>query len=196
MSSFEGNKARPSVSRLYLATWLALLSFLCGSVSAGEDGYGLQPGDILEISVWQDENLQREAMVRPDGKISFPLVGDVQAQGRTIGQVGESIVRKLDEYIPDPVVTVSLREIAGDEIYVLGRVGKPGAYVVTTPVDVMRALALAGGLTPFASRKDIKVLRREKGTQRQIPFNYKQVERGKNLEQNIILQAGDVVVVP
>lgn len=159
-------------------------------------GYQLQPGDIILISIWGEEGLDRPVLVGPDGWISFPLVGNLDAGGRTVEELTGIIAKRVARYVPNPLVTVSLQDIPGNRIYVLGRVNEPGDFVIGRNVQVMQALAMAGGLTPFADRKDIKVLRNVNGKQVQIPFNYKEVERGENLQQNIPLQAGDVIVVP
>jgi polysaccharide export outer membrane protein len=134
--------------------------------------------------------------VRPDGRITFPLAGDLMAAGQTIAQLTQAIAAKLVQFIPAPVVTVTLTENLGNRIYVTGRVNRPGVYLVNQDVDVLQALALAGGLTPFADRDDITILRRENGVQRAIPFNFKEVQRGKRLQQNIVLLPGDTVLVP
>lgn len=159
--------------------------------------YTVQPGDILEISVWNEEDLQREVLVRPDGWFSFPLAGDVNANGKTVSDLREEVAARLQKYIPDLVVTVTVKSILGNKIYVLGQVNNPGAFVVNAQVDIMQALSMAGGTTAFAALDDIVVLRRDKdGTQNAIHFAYKDVERGQSLEQNILLTSGDVVVVP
>lgn len=176
---------------------LALLGAQSGYAAAPVDEtYTLQPGDLLEVSVWQEETLQKQVLVRPDGAFSFPLAGEVQAQGRTVADVTADIKKKLTKYIPEPVVTVSVAQNTGNRIYVLGRVQKPGEFLMPRSVDVMQALSMAGGLTPFADREAIRVLRRDGATQQTIPFNYDQVEQGAALEQNITLRAGDVVMVP
>lgn len=159
--------------------------------------YAVQPGDILEISVWKEEDLQREVLVRPDGRFSFPLAGEIDATGKTVGDLREEISASLQKYIPDLIVTVSVQSILGNKVYVLGQVNKPGEFVVNPRVDVMQALSMAGGTTPFAALNDIVVLRRDgNGSQRAIRFAYKDVERGRSLDQNIVLNSGDVVVVP
>ena len=160
------------------------------------DGYELQPGDVIRVSVWREEQLDQGVLVRPDGGISFPLAGDLGAEGKTIDEVTQELAQKLSEFIPNPVVTVSLQENSGNRIYVTGRVNQPGVFLVNRPIDIMQALSMAGGLTPFADRDAIKVLRREGRGQRAIPFNYKQVQKGRALQQNIMLQAGDTLVVP
>lgn len=158
--------------------------------------YLIGPEDILEISVWKEEGLEREVLVRPDGKLSFPLAGDVQAAGRTPEQVQKEISERIQRYIPDPVVTVTVKTIGGNKIYVIGEVKEPGAYVIGRYVDVIQALTLAGGLTPFAKENDIKVLRREGARDIVLNFEYAKVKKGRKLEQNIFLRGGDVVVVP
>jgi len=158
-------------------------------------GYLLAPEDILEISVWKEEGLQREVLVRPDGRLSFPLVGHVQAAGRTPEQVQQEIAERLKSFISDPVVTVAVLRVTGNKIYVIGKVAKPGEYVVGRYVDVLQALSLAGGLTPFAAENNINILRREDGKQVIFPFKYSEVADGEELQQNIILKSGDVVIV-
>lgn len=158
--------------------------------------YRIGPEDMLEISVWKEEDLQREVLVRPDGKISFPLAGDIKAAGRTPEEVQQLISQKIQRYIPEPVVTVTVKEIGGNKIYVIGQVQEPGAYVVGRYMDVMQALTMAGGLTEFAKEGDIRVLRREGGKEVVMPFEYDDVKKGRKLEQNIILKGGDTVVVP
>lgn len=158
--------------------------------------YVIGPEDVLEISVWKEETLQREVLVRPDGWVTFPLIGDVKAAGRTPGQLTDEIRVRLTKYIPDPVVTVSVKIIAGNKVFVIGRVNKPGEYVIGRYIDVLQALALAGGLTPFAVEKKIRVVRKRDNKETVFLFNYAEVKKGKNLDQNITLQGGDVVVVP
>jgi len=158
--------------------------------------YAIQAGDLLEISVWREEYLEREVIVQPDGKISFPLVGTLDAAGSSVAEVQDRVAARLAQYIPDPVVTVSIKEIRGNRVYVLGQVQKPGQFIMNPVVDVMQALALAGGTTPFAELNDIKILRRTGSIQRLIEFRYSDISRGRNLEQNIILQSGDVIIVP
>jgi polysaccharide export outer membrane protein len=159
--------------------------------------YRLQPGDLLAIKVWKEKDLETEALVRPDGGLSFPLVGDVTAAGHTIEEVRSILVQRLRPYIPDPVVTVAIRNIGGNKVYVIGKVQRPGEFTFSQPLDVMQALSLAGGATPFASLNDIVILRRQNGGgEHVLHFHYGDVARGKRLEQNVILQSGDTVVVP
>jgi polysaccharide export outer membrane protein len=158
--------------------------------------YKIQPGDLLEISVWREEYLEREVIVQPDGRISFPLVGVLDAAGSTVDQVQVRVAERLTQYIPDPVVTVSIKEIRGNRIYVLGQVKNPGQFIMNPRIDVVQALALAGGTTPFAELNDIKILRRAENGEILIEFRYADIARGRNLQQNIVLQSGDVIIVP
>ena len=173
-----------------------ILAFASRAIASPEKGYGLQPGDIISVSVWREEGLEQGVLVRPDGGISFPLAGDIDAEGKTIDEITQAIARKLSEFIPNPVVTVSLQQNEGNRIFVTGRVNQPGVFLINRPVDIMQGIAMAGGLTPFADKDDIKILRREKGVQRAIPFDYKAVQKGRALAQNILLRAGDTIVVP
>lgn len=164
---------------------------------ASGDSYAVQPGDVLEISVWREEDLQREVLVRPDGRFSFPLAGDIAATGKSVDELRQEIASRLQRFIPDLVVTVTVVQINGNKVYVIGQVNNPGEFIVNPRVDVMQALSMAGGTTAFAALNDIVILRRGRnGQQRSIAFAYKDVERGRSLEQNILLESGDVVVVP
>lgn len=159
--------------------------------------YVIQPGDILEVSVWKEKDLQRELRVRPDGGINFPLVGDMDASGRTLEQFRKELTARLNKYVPDPVVNIAIKESAGNKIYVVGKVLRPGDFVAVRNMDVMQALSVAGGPTAYASVNKIKILRRdEKGELKAFSFKFSRVEKGEDLEQNIILQGGDIVVVP
>ena len=160
------------------------------------DHYKIQPGDVLAVSVWKEEDLIQEVIVRPDGQITFPLVGEAKAAGNSIEDLRLLISERLKKYIPDPVVTVSVRELTGNTVYVIGKVNRPGVFPIVRNVDVMQALSLAGGTSTYAALNDIKILRRENGKLTALSFKYAEVEKGKRLEQNIILRAGDVVVVP
>ncbi len=190
----------PFWSWLLALPWLLLAPLQAaevGGVTVQAD-YRVQPGDVLFVSVWDEEQLQREVVVRPDGSFAFPLVGDVQAAGRSVDQIRADITRRLQKYIPEAAVTVSVKKIAGNKIFVLGQVKRPGEFVINANTDVMQALSMAGGVTPFADLDGIKILRRDRvtGQQKAIPFNYKQILKGRHLEQNILLQSGDTVLVP
>jgi polysaccharide export outer membrane protein len=158
--------------------------------------YRLHAGDQLEVSVWKEVDLQRTVLIRPDGKFSFPLTGEVQAAGKTPDEIRASIEERLRPYIPEPVVTVTVTGVNGHSIYVIGQVNKPGVFVMNPRLNVLQALSMAGGTTPFAKLDNIIVIRDSGTTQKSIPFQYNQVSDGKNLAQNIPLEAGDVVLVP
>lgn len=165
-------------------------------VAQVEPGYRLGAEDIMLVSVWKDEQLTREVVVRPDGMFSFPLVGDIQAEDRTVEDIRGDLVKRMTKYIPNPNVSVAVTKVISYKIYVVGRVNKPGEYLIGHYTDVLQALSLAGGLTPFAAENDIKVMRRVRGEQHAISFRYGDVRKGRDLEQNIVLQRGDVVMVP
>lgn len=171
-------------------------SAIAQQVVPPDESYRVLPGDMLQISVWGEENLQGEVLVRPDGALSFPLCGDISARNRSVSELQEEITKRLSRYISDPVVTVSVAQVLGNKIYVIGQVTRPGVFVVNPQVDVLQALTMAGGTTPFASLNDIKILRRTGDRQQALRFRYDDVIKGRDLEQNVILQSGDVVVVP
>jgi polysaccharide biosynthesis/export protein len=158
--------------------------------------YRLQPGDVMTVSVWKETELQSEVLVRPDGGFSFALAGDVDAVGKTVEEIRAILVERLKRYIPNPVVTVAVKLIGGNRIYVVGRVNHAGDFPLSSPLDVMQAIALAGGTTPFAAINDIVILRRQNGGQQALHFHYTDVARGRELAQNVLLQGGDTVVVP
>jgi polysaccharide export outer membrane protein len=161
-----------------------------------DDQYLVKAGDTLLISVWKEEDLQLEVLIRPDGGFSFPLAGDASAAGKTVETIARELSGRLERYIPDTVVTVAVTAINGNKIYVIGQVNNPGAFVMNPRIDVMQALSMAGGATAFAALNDIIILRRSEFGQTALKFLYGDVERGRNMEQNIMLQSGDVVVVP
>jgi polysaccharide export outer membrane protein len=156
----------------------------------------LGPGDVLEISVWKDEALTKSVVVRPDGMISFPLIGQIRAAGRTVENLQTDIQRRISRYVPDAPVTVLVAEIGSPRIYVVGKVNKPGVYIMGHYLRVMQALAMAGGTTTFADRDDIMIIREEQGRQIIMKFNYDRVASGRDLHKNITLKPGDTIVVP
>ena len=174
---------------------LTLLAF-CSVGSAAEKVYHLGPGDVIEISVWKDPELSRNLVVPPDGIISFPLIGPIEVAHLAIPELRKIIAQKLSEFIPDATVTVMLIEINSLKAFVIGKVNNPGEFPINLETNVMQILSMAGGLNPFASEGNISILRQKDNRIIRIPFNYGQVEKGKSLEQNFILKAGDVVVVP
>jgi polysaccharide export outer membrane protein len=167
-----------------------------GFPSLANDDYKLNPGDIIQISVWKEPDLQKEVLIRPDGKFSFPLTGDILAEGFSVEEVREMVKQRLERYIPDTVVSVTVLQTSGNKVYVMGQVNRPGEIVANPAVDIVKALAIAGGMNAFAQRNDITILRRTPTGQKSIPFRYSDIEKGRRLEQNIMLRAGDVVIVP
>jgi polysaccharide biosynthesis/export protein len=152
--------------------------------------------DILAISVWKDQELSRVIPVRTDGRISLPLIGELQASGKTPKQLQAEITTGLQSFISKPEVTVIVQEIKSQRFNILGHVLKPGSYLLNPPTTLVDAIALAGGLAPFANTKHIYVLRDDGGKEVRLPFNYKKVIKGSHSEQNIQLQPRDTVVVP
>lgn len=158
--------------------------------------YPVQPGDSLTITVWKEQDLQGDFLVRPDGGLTFPLAGNIEAGGHTVDEIRTAITTRLAKYLPDPVVTVGVKTVVGSMIFVVGKVNRPGNFPLIRPIDVMQALSLAGGTTPFADADGICILRREGERQVVFRFHYDDVRRGRALSQNILLQSGDTVVVP
>jgi polysaccharide export outer membrane protein len=159
-------------------------------------GYLIGPDDVLGVVFWELPNHGGDVIVRPDGKITLPLLNDVQAAGLTPEQLRESIAAASAKYIRDPNVSVVVKQINSLKVYVTGQVTKPGTYPLTSPTTVLQVLALAGGVTDFAKKDKIVVMRTEGGQTRSYKFNYKDVIQGKKLEQNIVLKPGDTVVIP
>ncbi len=158
--------------------------------------YLLNAGDILFVSVWQEKDMQQELLVSPDGSVSFPLIGHLQASGKTIPALTEEIKSRLAKYIPDTNVTVTLRQTPGNRVFVVGQVNRPGEILMRAPMDVLQVLSSAGGGNAYADLGDVKVIRREAGKQTVFDFDFSEVAKGKNLEQNRLLKNGDVVIVP
>ncbi len=164
--------------------------------AAQEEVYRLGPGDVLEISVWKDEELSRQIIVPPDGIMSFPLIGDVDVTELSVPELRDVVSKKLSEYVPDAEVTVMLLSANSLMAYVVGKVNSPGQFPITMRTDVMQIIAMAGDLNTFASSGSILILRRHEDGAKSFPFDYDEVKKGKHLEQNIILRRGDIVVVP
>ena len=175
---------------------LVLAPFLHTHAAEPGDRYTIAPGDTLEISVWKDEALTRQIIVPPDGIISFPLIGEINAKGRTVPQVRSVIEEKLSEYVPDVTATVMLIEAISLRAYVIGKANRPGVFPITKDTTVVQILAMAGGLNAFAAEEDILILRRNGQATVKMPFDYEAVRNGESLEQNIVLERGDVVLVP
>ena len=161
-----------------------------------ENTYQIGPGDALEISVWKDESLNKEIFVPPDGIISYPLIGEIDVTRLTVPELRDNVMKKLGEYVPDATVTVMLLRANSLTAYVIGKVNKPGQFPVNMDTNVMQILAMAGGLNPYAVPGKILVLRLKEGKTVALSFDYNEVKKGEGLEQNILLERGDVVVVP
>jgi polysaccharide biosynthesis/export protein len=164
--------------------------------AASDPGYKIGPQDILKVDVWREDQLTRTVPVRPDGKITLPLLNDVQAAGLTPMELAAAIREELKNYINNPQVAVSVAEINSRRIYVTGEVAHAGAFALVPGMTVLQALSSSGGFTQFARVKSIYVLRTGKGQKVKLPFNYKAAINGKNPEQDIELQPGDVIIVP
>ena len=148
------------------------------------------------INEWKEEGMEREVLVLPDGTISFPLAGHIQAAGKSAQQVEKILADRLRKFFKDAAISVSVKSVTGNKIFVIGQVQRPGEFLAAQPIDVIQALSLAGGFTPFAAEDEIRILRREGGKQTALTFDYSDVEKGRNLKSNILLKSGDVVIVP
>jgi polysaccharide export outer membrane protein len=175
---------------------LCILCTLVVVIASAEDTYRLNPGDILNISVWNEEALQQTVMVLPDGTISFPLVGILKVSARTPKQVQDELKEKLSRLIPDPEINLTVQAVDGNNIFIIGKVNQPGRFPMTRPTDVVQALSLAGGFTPYAQEDSIQILRRTGKRQQIIRFDYTRIADGQALETNILLRSGDTIVVP
>ena len=169
---------------------------ICVVAFGADASYLLQPGDVLTVSVWKEPDLSIDLLVRPDGGITMPLAGEIEAAGHSVEEVRTVIDERLRHFLSKPAVTLIVKQTLGNQIFVIGKVTHPGQYPLNRPVDVLQALSLAGGVTPFAAVNDIRVLRRDGQRQVTMSFRYGDVEKGRNLQQNILLQSGDTVVVP
>jgi polysaccharide export outer membrane protein len=166
------------------------------SAATTDPNYVIGAQDVLDISVWREPDLSRQVPVRPDGKISLPLLNDVQAMGLTPTQLAAQITTGLDKFMTSPQVTVIVSQINSQRVYILGEVGRAGAYGLLPGMTVLQALSNAGGFTAFANQKGIYVLRQDGAKQQKLFFNYKDVVSGKKPEQNIELKSGDTIVIP
>lgn len=187
------------MSRTILAVFL-LLSLSLGStqaVSADKpEIYKLRQGDIVLISVWREDALQRQVVVLPDGSITFPLIGRIDVAGLSTPEVEHNITLKLKVYFPDPIVTVVIMGIDGHRAFVTGKVARPGPLIISGPITVLQAISIVGGFDRFADEDGIKVIRSSNNGQEILPVNYKDIISGRNMSTNINLKAGDTLVVP
>lgn len=177
---------------MVLIAGLAMAAF-APCASAGP--YRIGPGDVIDISIWRNEDLTRQLKVLPDGMISFPLAGELKVEGLSVEELKALLISKLEKYVPDPVLTVSVSQTNSMMIYVIGKVNSPGRFMIQENIDVLQALSLAGGLNPFAKEKEIRIFRKAGEETILFNFNYKEVSEGEHLEQNILLNRGDVIVV-
>jgi polysaccharide export outer membrane protein len=160
------------------------------------ENYTVNPGDLLEITVWDEEKLHKEVRVLPDGTVSFPLSGIIKVAGKSAESIQVELTEKLKPFIAEPVVNVSVKSADGNVVYVLGHVQKPGQFVMARSMNIMQLLSLAGGLAQFAKGDDIIVLRKQDKQSEAIRFKYSDLEGGESLEKNYLLNSGDVIVVP
>jgi polysaccharide export outer membrane protein len=198
-ANFRPARAARRIAKIFLtAGGIAGLAALSAPLHAQTiPDYKIHPGDKLVVGVYDDPKLlPLEITVSPDGKISYPLVGDLLVGGKTVGQVRSEMEAKLKKYISDPIATVVVTDVKGNAIYVIGQVIKPGQIIMNPTINVLQALSMAGGANPYAKLDGIIVIRSTPGGQRVLPFKYGQVSSGKDLSQNVDLESGDVVVVP
>jgi polysaccharide export outer membrane protein len=163
---------------------------------APDSSYRIGPNDILNIFVWKEADLTRDVTVMPDGKITYPLIGEITAQGQTASELKKEIADKLQNFVTAPEVTVIVKESRSQVVYAIGKLTRPGPIALAPGMTVMQALSAAGGFTEWADPKNILIVRREGGKETQLRFNYKEFTSGEKLEQNILLKPGDTLVVP
>jgi polysaccharide export outer membrane protein len=188
---------RISIHYVLLAT-LLISTLLSNKATFAQEpsSYLIGPTDLLYIYVWKEPELTQEVTVLPDGKVSLPLIGEIQAQDRTVTELKQTMTDKLQQYVTAPEVTVVVRGTNSRRIYTLGRLVRPGPYPLAPGMTVLQALSTAGGFAEWADEKGIMVIRREGNKELQHRFNYKEYISGKNLEQNILLKPNDTIVVP
>ncbi|MEN5140650.1 sugar ABC transporter substrate-binding protein [Pseudomonas sp. LB-090624] len=167
-----------------------------GYADQASSTYLLSPGDVVMVSVWQEDSLRQEATVLPDGSITFPLAGRIDVAGLDVTAVEKQVAAKLEKFLPDPNVSVVVKSIAGNLVYVQGKVIKPGPVQMAGPTAVLQALSMSGGLDKFADESEIKVVRGTGASQKILPVRYKDLVSGRDMSTNIQLQAGDTLVVP
>jgi len=180
------------------AICLAVAPLQAGETMTGTmvTDYVIGPGDVLDVSVWKNPDLTKVVVVLPDGSISFPLIGEVAAGGKTVAQLKREMEGRIERYVPEPVLSVIVAQVNSMQIYVIGKVLHPGRFVLNSNVNVLQGLTLAGGLNPFAKRDKIKILRDRGGDTAIFSFDYDAAANDNDLQQNILLERGDVVVVP
>jgi polysaccharide export outer membrane protein len=183
--------------------WILAMVLAAGSLHAAAPAgempvpdYIIGDGDVLLISVWKDPALTRQVTVLPGGKFSFPLIGELMAGGKTTAELKAELNEKISKFVPEPILTLEVQSVNSLLIYVLGQVNHPGRFALNSQIDVLQALASAGGLNAFAKRNKIQIYRKTKSGPETIAFRYDEVIEGEGLKQNILLQRGDVIVVP
>ena len=186
----QGPKVAPSTPR-----GAATPPPVTGATATVPAGYQIGSEDVLGVLFWREKDMSGDVVVRPDGKITLPLVNDIQAAGLTTEELRTSLTAAAAKYIEDPNVTIVVRQINSRRVFITGQIGKPGPYNLSQGLTVMQLIAIAGGLTEFADSKSILIMRTENGKQVAHRFNYKEVLQGKKLQQNIELKSGDTVVV-
>jgi polysaccharide export outer membrane protein len=197
MISYDFIKRMNVMMSVLSRTGLALfLTIVMSNVVYASERYLLNAGDVLDISVWNEEALQKQIAILPDGMISFPLAGELVAEGKSITEIQQVLTKKLSEYLANPVVTVSVIAVSGNTVNIMGKVIQPGAFVMSKNIDAMQALSLAGGLSPYAEENNIIVIRRNGEQQKIIPVHYASIKKGQDLDTNIIINSGDVIVIP
>ena len=202
------NTKPPAIAALVLLAGIFFLGLCPSSLHAQETSlpaetepslspaYRIGPGDILDISVWKDEALTKRMPVLPDGTISFPLVGKLTAGGRTLEDLKADLETRISRYVPDPVLSVSVQQVNSMMVYVIGRVNAPGRVMLNSNVTALQALAMAGGPNPFAKRNKIRIFREEAKQTLIFDFPHDDISQGEQLEYNIEMKRGDVMVVP
>ena len=186
---------------IYVICYLVFIALMgAGQASAQEDSekdaYRIDVGDALEINVWKEEELSRGVFVRLDGRITLPLIGDVMAAGRTTMELAKTLEEKIGEIIEEPTVTVILTASTSRVYYMVGNISSPGAFDMTTPINILQAIARAGGLGEWAERDEIMIVRRSAGKDEMLFFDYDDFVKGKDLSKNIMIQYGDTIIVP
>ena len=191
----EDSKKQPTAGPAQPVPAISKHPFRILPLDVSED-YVIGQGDVLEVFVWRNEELSRQVTVRPDGKISLPLVQDLQAEGLTALQLQDQITRKFKQYVQNPTVAVIVSQINSYKISVLGKVAQPGVYPITTRTTILEAISLAGGFTEWANQKKITVITTQGGQKKKLRVNYKKIISGKDPSQNITLTRGDTIIVP
>jgi len=175
-----------------IAAFIMVFCSLLAFNAVAQETYYLNPGDRVFVEVWNEPDMQREVIILPDGFLSFPLAGQVRASGLTPQELQNSIAERLGQFISTPVVTVSVMEMRGNSVFVIGQVNAPGSYIMNRPMTALQALSLSGGFTAFANTRSIRIVRGDQV----LRVNYSALRDGDNLETNHVLLSGDVLIVP